>query len=117
MNREECCAFLHVHEAQVAHVRDGMPGEGELNSLTELFRVLGDGTRTRILYALHTGELCVCDLAALLSMSVSAISHQLRILRTARLVATRREGKTVFYRLDDAHVHTLLGQGLAHVSE
>ena len=85
--------------------------------LSELFRVFGDSTRIRILYALHESELCVCDLASLLGMTLSAISHQLRILRVANLVESRREGKTVFYRLADDHVHTVLGQGMEHILE
>ena len=91
--------------------------EDLLIDLAELFRVLGDSTRVRILYALYETELCVCDIAALLGMTVSAISHQLRILKSAKLVTFRREGKAVFYALADDHVHTILGMGMAHISE
>ena len=85
--------------------------------LAETFRVLGDPTRVRILDALSHGELCVCDLAALVSMSESAVSHQLRLLRNLRLVRPRREGRMVFYALDDRHIITLFRQGLRHVQE
>ena len=113
----ETCAFLHAHADAVARVRGKMPNDAQLMDLSELFRTFGDSTRIRILYALHESELCVCDLASLLGMTVSAISHQLRILRAAKLVDSRREGKTVFYRLADDHVHTVLGQGMEHILE
>lgn len=85
--------------------------------MAELFKALGDYTRVRILHALSVSELCVCALAEVLEMSQSAISHQLRLLRAARLVRYRKEGKNVFYALDDKHVETLLQQGFAHISE
>ena len=85
--------------------------------LAELFKNFGDGTRIRILYVLLEAEVCVCDLATLLSMTQSAISHQLRILKTARLIKARRDGKTVFYSLADDHVATLLRQGMEHICE
>ena len=113
----ECCEFLHVHESVVEQVRRNMPGEDLLYDLAELFRVLGDSTRIRILYALFEAELCVCDIANLLGMTQSAISHQLRSLKNARLVKGRREGKTVFYSLADEHVKTIIGQGYDHVAE
>jgi len=113
----ETCEFLHAHAEAVGRVRGKMPDDEKLMDLSELFRVFGDSTRVRILYALHESELCVCDIAALLGMTVSAISHQLRILRAAKLVDSRREGKTVFYRLADDHVHTVLGQGMEHILE
>ena len=112
-----CCEFLFVHEDTVAQVQSALPGEDVLFDLTEFFRILADSTRVRILYALFASELCVCDLARLLGMTPSAVSHQLRALRTARLVKSRREGKTVFYALADSHVQTLLDQGLEHISE
>ena len=113
----EICAFLHAHADTVERVRGQLPDDTKLAELAELFRVFGDSTRIRILYALHASELCVCDIASLLGMTVSAISHQLRILRTEKLVDSRREGKTVFYRLADDHVHTVLGQGMEHILE
>ena len=94
-----------------------MPPEEELYDLAELFKVFGDTTRVKILYALFAAEMCVCDIAALLNMTQSAISHQLRVLKQARLVKFRREGKTVFYSLDDEHIKGIFGQGLEHISE
>jgi len=88
-----------------------------LEGLTEIFRVLGDPTRLRILDALSRGELCVGDLAAQLGATESAVSHQLRLLRTARIVRARRDGRMIFYSLDDTHVLTLFEQGLRHVQE
>lgn len=113
----ECCDFMHAHGELVEKVRGGLPGEDTLYDLTELFRIFGDSTRVRILYALFEAELCVCDIAALLGMSQSAISHQLRALKNVRLVKARREGKTVFYSLADDHVKTIIDQGLEHVRE
>lgn len=113
----ECCDFIHAHEDIVEKVRQVMPGEDTLYDLTELFRIFGDSTRVRILYVLFESEMCVCDIAALLGMTQSAISHQLRALKNARLVSSRREGKTVFYALADDHVKTIIDQGLEHVSE
>ena len=113
----ECCDFIHAHEDIVEKVRQVMPGEDTLYDLTELFRIFGDSTRVRILYVLFESEMCVCDIAALLGMTQSAISHQLRALKSARLVKSRREGKTVFYSLADDHVRAIINQGLEHVSE
>ena len=113
----ECCDFIHAHEDVVEQARQRMPGEDALYDLTELFRIFGDSTRVRILYVLLESEMCVCDLAMLLGMTQSAISHQLRALKNARLVRSRREGKTVFYTLADDHVKTILDQGLEHVAE
>lgn len=113
----ECCDFIHAHGDLVEKVRQGLPGEDTLYDLTELFRIFGDSTRIRILYVLFEAEMCVCDIAALLGMTQSAISHQLRALKNARLVKSRREGKTVFYSLADSHVRTIIDQGLEHVSE
>ena len=89
----------------------------DVEGLTEIFRVLGDGTRVRILDALSSGELCVGDIAGRLGMSESAVSHQLRLLRSARIVRPRREGRMIFYALDDKHVLRLFQQGLKHVQE
>ena len=113
----ECCDFIHAHEDIVEKVRQVMPGEDTLYDLTELFRIFGDSTRVRILYVLFESEMCVCDIAALLGMTQSAISHQLRALKSARLVKSRREGKTVFYSLADDHVKAIINQGLEHVSD
>lgn len=113
----ECCDFIHAHESVVEKVRQELPDEDTLYDLTELFRIFGDSTRMRILYALFSSEMCVCDIAQLLGMTQSAISHQLKALKNARLVNSRREGKTVFYALADSHVKTIINQGLEHVSE
>ncbi len=115
--RVEYCQEHHDHPEVLAHVRMDMPEEGALYDLAELFKVFGDSTRIRILYVLFESELCVCDIAALLNMSQSAISHQLRVLKQARLVRNRREGKTVYYFLADEHVRTIIGQGMDHINE
>ena len=113
----ECCDYIHAHEDLIQQVRTQMPGEDTLYDLAELFRIFGDSTRIRILYVLFEAEMCVCDIAQLLGMTQSAISHQLRALKNARLVKGRREGKTVFYSLADDHVKTIIDQGLDHVAE
>ena len=113
----DCCDYIHIHEDVVEKVRREMPSENTLYDLCELFRVFGDSTRIRILYVLFEAEMCVCDIAQLLGMTQSAISHQLRALKNARLVKGRREGKTVFYSLADDHVKTIIDQGLDHVAE
>ena len=115
--RVECCDEHRVHPEILSHVQMDMPDEERLYDLAELFKVFGDTTRIRILYVLFESEMCVCDIAELLSMTQSAISHQLRILKQARLVRARREGKTVFYFLADDHVRTIIGQGMEHITE
>ncbi|MDR3248824.1 MAG: metalloregulator ArsR/SmtB family transcription factor [Treponema sp.] len=106
-----------IHEDVVRDVRAKMPPEEDLLNLADLFKVFGESTRVRIISALLHSEMCVCDIAALLGMSKSAISHQLRALRQTKLVKYRREGKVVFYSLDDAHVGNIFAQGLVHVTE
>lgn len=101
----------------VADVRAALPKEEALYDLAELFRVFGDTTRIKILYALFESELCVGDIAQVLDMSQSAVSHQLRLLKTSKLVRARRDGKTIFYALDDDHVRTMLALGMEHVEE
>ncbi|MBQ8389544.1 MAG: helix-turn-helix transcriptional regulator [Oscillibacter sp.] len=113
----ECCDYIHAHEDLVEKVRNTMPSEDVLYDLAELFRIFGDSTRIRILYVLFEAEMCVCDIAQLLGMTQSAISHQLRSLKNARLVKARREGKTVFYSLADDHVKTIVDQGIEHGCE
>jgi ArsR family transcriptional regulator len=113
----ELCDVVHLHPARVGELRAALIGEDEVADLAETFRALGDPTRVRILDALSHGELCVCDLAALVRMSESAVSHQLRVLRNLRIVKPRREGRMVFYALDDRHIITLFRQGLRHVQE
>lgn len=101
----------------VNKVREKMPQEETLYDLAELFKVFGDSTRIKILWALDESEMCVCDIAFLLNMTQSAISHQLRVLKQAELVKSRREGKIVFYSLKDEHVKQIFDQGLIHISE
>ena len=113
----EQCDYMHLHEKVIEQVQEEMPKEEILYDLAELFKVFGDSTRIKILYVLFQSEMCVCDIAQLLNMSQSAISHQLRVLKQAQLVKYRREGKTVFYSLADAHVNTILNQGLEHIEE
>ena len=113
----ESCELYKVHEDIVKRVRSELPDEDTLYDLTELFRIFGDSTRIRILYVLSASEMCVCDIAALLGMTQSAISHQLRALKNARLVKARRDGKTVFYALADDHVKAIINQGLEHILE
>ena len=106
-----------VHQDIVDQVNETMPDEEILYDLAELFKIFGDSTRIKILYVLFESEMCVCDIANLLGMSQSAISHQLRALKQSKLVKYRREGKTVFYALADGHVRTILDQGMEHVAE
>ena len=111
------CEFIHVHDKVVKQVMDVMPEGEELQNLAEFFRIFGDSTRIRILFVLFEAEVCVCDLAAALSMTQSAISHQLRILKQNKLVKCRREGKSVFYSLADDHVRSIIAQGREHIEE
>jgi len=113
----DACERPCVHLEKVEKVREALLDEDAATGLAEIFSLLGDRTRVRILHALSLGELCVCDISAALGMTSSAISHQLRLLRTAKLVRARKEGKNVFYALDDGHVHSLMTQGLEHVRE
>lgn len=111
------CDFICVHESIVNQVLKAMPREQELLDLADFFKVFGDATRVKILYVLSQSEMCVCDIANLLQMGQSAISHQLRVLKQMRLVKFRREGKTVFYSLADGHIETILAQGMEHINE
>ncbi|MGI5958233.1 MAG: ArsR/SmtB family transcription factor [Massiliimalia sp.] len=113
----EHCEENIVHHEIIDKVYDQMPDDEILYDVAELFKVFGDCTRIKILYALFESEMCVCDIAELLGMSQSAISHQLRVLKQARLVKYRRDGKTVFYSLNDDHIKTIFNQGLEHVVE
>lgn len=113
----DCCDQIFVHEDLVEKVNREMPKEEELYDLAELFKVFGDSTRIRILFVLFEAEVCVCDLAEVLHMTQSAVSHQLRILKQAKLVSARREGKSVFYSLADDHVRTIIAQGREHIEE
>ena len=111
------CECNIIHEEVIAAVRKHMPDEEVLLDLADLFKMFGDSTRIKIISALLHSEMCVCDIAALLGMTTSAISHQLRILRQTRLVKHRRDGRVVYYALDDEHVGNVFAQGLAHVCE
>lgn len=113
----DVCAVHEVHEQAVREVAGHMPDDRTLGRLADLFKLFGDPTRVRILCALFEKELCVCDLSDLLGMGQSAVSHQLRLLRAGGLVRPRREGKQVFYALDDDHVRLIYDQGFAHVTE
>ena len=113
----DVCQERIVHPESLEQVRKAMPDPQVLCDLADLFKVLGDRTRVHILFALSTAELCVCDLTEVLGMSASAVSHQLRILRTCKLVTFRREGKNIFYSLDDDHVYKLFEQALEHAQE
>ena len=117
VNEIEKCEFLYVHEDAFREVLTKMPKEDMLYDLAELFKVFGDPTRIRILYALFERELCVCDIAGILGLTQTAVSHQLRVLKANKLVKARRDGKVVFYSLDDDHVHSILGIGIQHLSE
>lgn len=107
----------HDHTLQLGQVRGSMPTDDRLCELADLFKSFGDTTRMKILYALSVSDLCVCAIAELLGMEQSAISHQLKKLRQAKLVSSRREGKTVYYALDDDHVRDLVAVGFAHLTE
>ncbi len=113
----ERCDCDVIHEEIVRDVRQKMPPEETLYDLAELFKIFGDTTRIKILWALDEAEMCVCDISVLLNMTQSAISHQLRVLKQAGLVKNRKEGKIVFYSLQDEHVRQIFDQGLAHTSE
>lgn len=112
-----CCDLLHVQQTAATHVERIMPDEHALFELSELFKTFGDSTRIRILFCLFIEEMCVCDIASILTMSQSAISHQLAVLKRQKLIKARRDGKAVFYSLADDHVRTIINQGMDHVNE
>lgn len=112
-----CCEESQVHLDAVEQVRSLLPADETLYDLAELFKIFGDSTRVKILYALLEGELCVCDIAKLMEVTQSAVSHQLRVLKGSKLVKFRREGKTVYYSLADEHVIRILSQGMEHITE
>lgn len=115
MEKNCTCDCEVIHEAVVRDVRGKMREEGEYVSLATLFKMFGDGTRVKILHALELNELCVCDLAALLGVTKSAVSHQLKALRLANLVKSRRDGQVVYYSLADDHVKYILDIGFDHI--
>ena len=107
----------HDHKELLEHVKTGMPNDETLQDLGDLFKVFGDTTRIKIMYALHEDEMCVCAIAELLNMTQSAISHQLKTLKDANLVKGRRDGKTIYYRLADDHVKSIIAEGYDHINE
>lgn len=116
-NRVESCNINVIHDEVVTKVKDKLPQDETLYDLAEFFKVFGDSTRIKIICALFESEMCVCDLSALLGVSQSAISHQLRTLKAARLVRYRRDGKVIYYSLDDEHIKHIYDEGLRHVTE
>lgn len=113
----DCCTEKKVHEELLKIVRETLPDDEQIYDLAELFKVFGDSTRMRILFVLFEAEVCVCDMAAALNMTDSAVSHQLKILKQNKLVKSRREGRSVFYSLADEHVRTIVSQGMEHIKE
>lgn len=113
----ENCECIHVHQELKTQILKEIPDEELLADLADFFKIFADTTRIRILYALLCSEMCVCDLAQVLNMTQSAISHQLRILKQMDLVKNRRDGKTVFYSLSDGHIASILSQGMEHIEE
>ena len=113
----EKCNCNIIHKDVIEKVNKGLPADETLYDLAEFFKVFGDSTRIKIICALFESEMCVCDLAALLGVTQSAISHQLRTLKAARLVRYRREGKVVYYSLDDEHIKHIFDEGLRHITE
>lgn len=115
-SHKDSCSCNVIHQDRVDRVKSKMPDEEKLYDLADLFKVFGDTTRIKIICALFEAEMCVCDIAVTLGMSQSAISHQLRVLKSARLVKYRRDGKIVYYSLDDEHVKNIFDQGFSHIS-
>ena len=111
------CEFTVIHREIIENVKSKMQEEEVLYELGDFFKILGDSTRIKILNALFYSEMCVCDIASLLEMTQSAISHQLRVLKQGRLVKHRKEGKVVYYSLDDDHIKHIVEQGLIHIME
>ncbi len=116
-NKSESCSYNVIHKEVVENVKNKLPKEETLYDLAELFKVFGDSTRIKIICSLFESEMCVCDLSVLLNISQSAISHQLRVLKSARLVKFRRAGKVIYYSLDDEHIKQIFDAGLHHITE
>ena len=114
---QELCLTTEVHEETVSTVAARMPGDEKINEVAELFKMFGDPTRARILCALQMQELCVCDLSHLLGMQQSAVSHQLRLLKAGRLVRSRKQGREVYYSLDDTHIQAIFAIAITHILE
>lgn len=117
MKKIEACEVKEVHEELVKKISEKMPNDEKIFDLSELFKMFGDSTRMKILFVLFEGEVCTCDLAEMLKMTSSAISHQLAALKRGKLVKTRRDGKAVFYSLADEHVRTIISMGIEHIEE
>jgi DNA-binding transcriptional ArsR family regulator len=117
MDTATTCAIKGIHAETVSYVQNRIPDSNQLNRLADLFKLFGDGTRIGILWALSESEMCVCDICALLQMKQSAVSHQLKNLKQARIVKNRRDGKVIYYSLDDDHIRKLLNLGMEHVLE
>ena len=119
VNDVECCEISHehAHDEKIKELKQLMPDEDRLYDLAELFKCFGDSTRIRILFALFESEMCVCDIANTLDMTQSAVSHQLKILKQAKLISSRRDGKSVIYMLADSHVSSMISQGIEHILE
>ena len=117
MDHLDCCQETQTHPSRIETVKKLLPADEVLYDLAELFKIFGDSTRIKLLYALYESELCVCDLADVLGLTQSAVSHQLRLLKSSKLVKFRREGKTVVYSLADDHVVRILSQGMEHLEE
>ena len=119
MSREQCdvCEVSVIHDDVLARVREKMPPEEPVYEVSELFKVFGDSTRSLIICALNIEEMCVCDLATLLNMTHSAVSHQLRLLKVSHIVKSRKEGRVVYYSLDDAHINEIFAMAFEHVME
>ena len=115
--KSESCSCNVIHKEVVENVKNKLPKEETLYDLAELFKVFGDSTRIKIICSLFESEMCVCDLSVLLNISQSAISHQLRVLKSARLVKFRRAGKVIYYSLDDEHIKQIFDAGLHHITE
>ncbi len=111
------CSCTVIHEDVVTRVRETLINENHALSLADFFKVFGDSTRIKIINALFSSEMCVCDIAALLGMTQSAISHQLRTLKQARLINSKKDGKVVYYSLDDEHIKEIFNKGLTHIKE
>ena len=116
-NKSESCSCNVIHKEVVENVKNKLPKEETLYDLAELSKVFGDSTRIKIICSLFESEMCVCDLSVLLNISQSAISHQLRVLKSARLVKFRRAGKVIYYSLDDEHIKQIFDAGLHHITE
>ena len=109
--------MAHDHSELLKKIRNDMPADELLQDLGDLFKIFGDTTRIKIMYALYEGEMCVCAISELLNMTQSAISHQLKTLKDANLVSARRKGKEIYYSLSDEHVKSIIAEGFEHITE